>query len=104
MEQLQELPGIGRKSANVIAAVGFGKNTMPVDTHVFRVSQRIGLITESKTPFEAEQKLIKLIPENLLIDFHHWLILHGRYICTAKKPKCAKCELTNVCFYFTNVR
>jgi endonuclease III len=97
---LQTIPGIGRKSANVIAAVGFGQNTMPVDTHVFRVSQRMGLITKSKNPNEVEKKLVKLIPNNLLKDFHHWLILHGRYVCQARKPKCSDCGLKEVCSYF----
>jgi endonuclease-3 len=97
---LQSIPGIGRKSANVIAAVGFGQNTMPVDTHVFRVSQRMGLITASKNPNEVEKKLVKLIPNNLLKDFHHWLILHGRYVCQARKPKCGECGLKEVCTYY----
>lgn len=104
LDELQELPGIGRKSANVIAAVGFGQNTMPVDTHVFRVSQRIGLVTKSKTPLQVEKKLVSFIPENYLTDFHHWLILHGRYICKARKPDCGHCGLTNVCNYFINVQ
>jgi len=104
VEEMQKLPGIGRKSANVIAAVGFNQNTMPVDTHVFRVSQRIGLVTKSKTPLEVEKKLIALIPENLLPDFHHWLILHGRYVCKARKPGCVKCGLTTVCNYFISER
>ena len=101
VELLQTIPGIGRKSANVIAAVGFGQNTMPVDTHVFRVSQRMGLITKSKNPNEVENKLVKLIPNNLLKDFHHWLILHGRYVCQARKPKCAECGLKEVCTFYS---
>ena len=100
VDLLQKIPGIGRKSANVIAAVGFGQNTMPVDTHVFRVSQRIGLITKSKNPNEVEKKLVKLIPHNMLSNFHHWLILHGRYICQARKPKCSECGLKEVCKYY----
>ena len=100
VDLLQTIPGIGRKSANVIAAVGFGQNTMPVDTHVFRVSQRMGLITKSKNPLEVEKKLVKLIPNNMLKDFHHWLILHGRYVCQARKPKCSECGLKEVCNYY----
>ena len=100
IDQLQTIPGIGRKSANVIAAVGFGQNTMPVDTHVFRVAQRIGLVSASKTPREVEDKLVKLIPHDMLKDFHHYLILHGRYVCQARKPKCNECGLTKVCIYF----
>ena len=100
VDLLQTIPGIGRKSANVIAAVGFGQNTMPVDTHVFRVSQRMGLITKSNNPLEVEEKLVKLIPNNMLKDFHHWLILHGRYVCQARKPKCSECGLKEVCNYY----
>jgi endonuclease-3 len=100
IEMLQTIPGIGRKSANVIAAVGFGQNTMAVDTHVFRVSQRIGLISKSKTPLEVEKKLVKIIPADMLTDFHHWLILHGRYVCQARKPKCAECGITEVCHFY----
>jgi endonuclease III len=103
IEELLKLPGIGRKSANVIAAVGFGKQTIAVDTHVFRVSQRLGLVTKSKTPLQVENKLIKFLPGNLYTDFHHWLILHGRYICKARKPDCVICGLTNVCIYFKTV-
>lgn len=104
LDEMQKLPGIGRKSANVIAAVGFGKNTMPVDTHVFRVSQRMGLVTPSKTPLEVEKKLIAILPESMLPDFHHWLILHGRYVCKARNPICVKCGLTTVCNYFNSVK
>jgi len=100
VDLLQTIPGIGRKSANVIAAVGFGQNTMAVDTHVFRVSQRIGLITKSKNPLEVERKLVKLIPHDILTNFHHWLILHGRYVCQARKPKCGECGLKEVCQYY----
>lgn len=99
---LQTIPGIGRKTANVIASVGFGQNTMAVDTHVFRVSQRIGLITKSKNPLEVEKKLVKLLPHNILSNFHHWLILHGRYVCQARKPKCLECGLQEVCIYKKN--
>ena len=99
-EELMELPGVGRKTANVIASVVFDQPAMPVDTHVFRVSQRIGLVRPSKTPLEVEKQLLKYVPEELVGVFHHWLILHGRYICVARRPKCEECGLTEVCFYF----
>ncbi len=97
---LQKLPGIGRKSANVIASVAYNKPVIAVDTHVFRVSNRIGLTKKSKTPLQTEKELVKNIPSNLLSKAHHWLILHGRYTCTARKPKCNKCGLKKVCFYY----
>jgi endonuclease-3 len=100
LEIMQTIPGIGRKTANVIAAVAFDQNTIAVDTHVFRVSQRIGLVSASKTPLEVEKKLIQIIPENLRKDFHHWLILHGRNICNARKPKCSDCGITSACSYY----
>jgi len=100
LDDLQKLPGVGRKTANVIASVVFGQSAMPVDTHVFRVSQRIGLVKKSKTPLEVEKQLMKNIPPDLVGKFHHWLILHGRYICTARSPKCNECGLTEVCLYF----
>ena len=93
INQLQELPGVGRKTANVIASVVFDKPAMAVDTHVFRVSNRIGLTNNSKTPYETEQTLVKNIPENLIPIAHHWLILHGRYVCTARNPKCETCGI-----------
>lgn len=99
-EKLQKLPGVGRKTANVIASVVFNKPALAVDTHVFRVAARIGLSTNAKTPLATEMQLIKYIPEELVPKAHHWLILHGRYTCTARKPKCEKCGLTNVCKYF----
>lgn len=99
-EKLQKLPGVGRKTANVIASVVFNKPALAVDTHVFRVAARIGLSTNAKTPLATEMQLIKYIPEELVPKAHHWLILHGRYTCTARKPKCEKCGLTNVCNYF----
>ena len=102
VELLQTIPGIGRKSANVIAAVGFGQNTMPVDTHVFRVSERIGLTSGAKTPESAEQQLVANFPADLLSRAHHWLILHGRYVCLARSPKCEKCGLTSVCKHYQN--
>ena len=88
MEKLQTLPGVGRKTANVVEAVAFGKAAMPVDTHVFRVSDRIGLTTDAKTPLETEKQLVQHIPTEILSTAHHWLILHGRYVCTARNPKC----------------
>lgn len=100
IKQLQKLPGVGRKTANVIASVIFNKPAMAVDTHVFRVSARIGLTTNSKTPLDTEKQLVKYIPEKLLPIAHHWLILHGRYVCLARKPKCNKCGLTFVCKFY----
>ena len=103
VDELQKLPGIGRKTANVIASVIFNKPAIAVDTHVFRVSARIGLTTNAKTPLQAEQQLVKNIPEDLRAIAHHWLILHGRYVCMARKPKCAECGLTSFCrYYLTN--
>jgi endonuclease-3 len=100
IKNLQKLPGVGRKSANVIAAVIFNQPVMPVDTHVFRVSARIGLTTNSKTSLDTEKQLIKNIPEELLPLAHHWLILHGRYICQARKPLCYECGLQEFCKYY----
>ena len=99
---LQKLPGVGRKSANVIASVIFGMPVMPVDTHVFRVSRRIGLTPSAKTPLSAEMQLTKNFPKELIAKAHHWLILHGRYVCTARNPKCWECGLTEICQYFKN--
>lgn len=98
--ELVKLPGVGRKTANVVASVVFDMPAMPVDTHVFRVSQRIGLVKPSKTPLEVEKQLLQNVPENLMGKFHHWLILHGRYTCLARNPKCNECGLTSVCKYF----
>jgi len=100
INELQRMPGVGRKTANVIASVIFDKPAMAVDTHVFRVSARIGLTTNSKTPFETEKQLVKHIPEKLIPLAHHWLILHGRYVCKARKPLCSKCGLTSFCKYY----
>ena len=100
VEDLQKLPGVGRKTANVIASVIFDKPTMAVDTHVFRVSNRIGLVTNAKTPLETEKQLVKYFSEDIIPLAHHWLILHGRYICTARKPKCDECGIAEVCEYF----
>jgi endonuclease-3 len=97
---LQKLPGVGRKTANVIAAVVYNKPTMAVDTHVFRVAARIGLSTNAKTPLATELQLVKYFPEELISKAHHWLILHGRYTCLARKPKCEKCGLTEVCKFY----
>ena len=99
-DQLQRLPGVGRKTANVVEAVYFDRPAMPVDTHVFRVANRIGLTVNSKTPLQTERELVKYIPEQLLPKAHHWLILHGRYVCQARKPKCGECGLTEVCCFF----
>ncbi len=105
INQLTKLPGVGRKTANVIAAVAFDKPAMPVDTHVFRVANRIGLTNNSKTPLETEKELVKYIPEELLSIAHHWLILHGRYVCMARNPQCNTCGLQNYCnYYLSNIR
>ena len=97
LQALQTLPGVGRKTANVLGAVLWQKEVMPVDTHVFRVSERLGLTTRSKTPLQTELTLEKNIPKHLLPIAHHWLILHGRYVCMARSPKCAECGLTAWC-------
>ncbi|MDX9747187.1 MAG: endonuclease III [Paludibacter sp.] len=97
IEELQKLPGVGRKTANVIASVIYNKPAMAVDTHVFRVSERLGLTTRSKTPLQTELTLVKHIPEHLIPRAHHWLILHGRYICQARKPLCEECGLRPWC-------
>ena len=100
MDDLLTVPGVGRKTANVMLAVAFDTPAMPVDTHVFRVYNRIGLTNNSKTPLETERELVKYIPKELLSNAHHWLILHGRYVCTARSPKCAKCGIREWCNYF----
>lgn len=101
IDQLQTLPGVGRKTANVIASVIFNKPTMAVDTHVFRISERLGLTTNSKSPLQTELELVKHIPPELIPKAHHWLILHGRYVCVARKPKCEECGLRPWCRYYT---
>ena len=101
VEELQKLPGVGRKTANVIASVIFNKPTMAVDTHVFRVSARIGLTTNAKNPLQTEKQLVNYFSEDIIPLAHHWLILHGRYVCTARKPKCNECGITEVCGYYT---
>ena len=100
VELLQRLPGVGRKTANVVAAVAFDKPAMPVDTHVFRVAARIGLTHDSKNPLETERQLVAHIPQHILSKAHHWLILHGRYVCMARKPKCEKCGICDFCDFF----
>ncbi len=102
IDSLLTLPGVGRKTANVMLAVAFDVPAMPVDTHVFRVSNRLGLTDNAKTPLEVEKELVKYIPEELLSKAHHWLILHGRYVCTARKPKCGECGLREYCKYYEN--
>ena len=104
MELLQTLPGVGRKTANVVMAVAFHKPAMPVDTHVFRVSNRIGLVNNTKTPLETEKQLVKNIPAEILSTAHHWLILHGRYVCLARKPKCEECGIRQWCRFFQSRR
>ncbi|HEY9114725.1 MAG TPA: endonuclease III [Bacteroidales bacterium] len=100
IDEMQKLPGVGRKTANVIASVVFDQPAMAVDTHVFRVSARIGLTTNSKTPLETEKQLVKNIPEELIPLAHHWLILHGRYVCIARKPKCDECGIKDFCKHY----
>jgi endonuclease-3 len=95
--ELQKMPGVGRKTAHVIASVVFNKPTMAVDTHVFRVSKRIGLVSNAKTPLETEKQLVKHLPEELIPLAHHWLILHGRYVCTARSPHCTNCGISMAC-------
>lgn len=98
MNQLLDLPGVGRKTANVIQAVAFGQSTMAVDTHVYRVSHRLGLVTKrDNSPFKVEQELMKHIPTEDIPRAHHWLLLHGRYVCTSRTPHCEKCALEDVC-------
>lgn len=97
IDQLLSIPGVGRKTANVILSVVFDKPAMAVDTHVFRVANRIGLTDKSKSPLETERALVKNIPSEILGKAHHWLILHGRYVCKARKPECGQCFLTDIC-------
>ncbi len=99
-DDLIKLPGIGRKSANVLSAILFNEPRIAVDTHVFRVANRIGLVENAKTPLQVEEQLTQNIPENLRLKAHHWLILHGRYTCLARKPKCGECGLKPVCKYY----
>ena len=103
VEELMQLPGVGRKTANVITSVVDNQPNMAVDTHVFRVAARLGLTTNAKTPLEAERQLVKHLPKELIYIAHHWLILHGRYVCVARKPKCIECGLRPVCKYFRTI-
>lgn len=100
IDDLQTLQGVGRKTANVVCAVIWNQPTMAVDTHIFRVSERLGLTTNSKNPLQTERQLVKYIPESVIPKAHHWLLLHGRYVCTARKPQCEKCGLTQFCRYY----
>jgi endonuclease-3 len=102
ISDLIQLPGVGRKTANVIVSVVFDKPAMAVDTHVFRVSNRIGLTTNAKTPLETEKQLMKYIPTELVAISHHWIILHGRYICTARSPKCISCGIKDYCKFYNS--
>ncbi len=99
VKELQKLPGVGRKTANVIASVVYNKPALAVDTHVFRVADRIGLTTRARNPLQAEKQLVRYIPEEKIPLAHHWLILHGRYICTARNPKCSECPISEYCRY-----
>ena len=99
-EALQTLAGVGRKTANVVLAVWWNQPTMAVDTHIFRVAERIGLTTRAKNPLDSEQQLIKYIPESVIPKAHHWLLLHGRYTCQARSPKCDQCGVKEICRYF----
>ncbi|SDY90813.1 endonuclease III [Hymenobacter psychrophilus] len=104
IEELQRLPGVGRKTANVIVSVVYNQPAMAVDTHVFRVSHRLGLVPKTATtPLAVEKELVRHIPESLIPKAHHWLILHGRYVCVARQPKCAQCPLTGWCKYYDEV-
>lgn len=100
IDSLMTLPGVGHKTANVILAVVYGKAAMAVDTHVFRVSERIGLTTRSRSPLSTERALMKHIPAEIIPKAHHWLILHGRYVCKARRPDCLNCGLTSVCRHY----
>jgi len=104
MDELLTLPGVGRKTANVVLSVIYGRPAMAVDTHVFRVAERIGLTTRSRTPLSTEKTLVENIPEADIPRAHHWLILHGRYVCKARRPDCGNCFLTDVCRYYTRRR
>ena len=101
IDDLMRIPGVGRKTANVMLAVVWNRAAMAVDTHVFRVSERIGLTTGSKTPLQTETTLVRYLPEYIIPKAHHWLILHGRYVCKARRPDCLNCALTSVCRFYT---
>lgn len=100
LDDLQTLPGVGRKTANVICAIVFNQPTMAVDTHIFRVAERLGLTTNSKTPLQTEQVLVRHIPQDLIPKAHHWLLLHGRYVCQARQPRCLECPVRAYCRFF----
>lgn len=100
IEDLQTLQGVGRKTANVVCAVIWNQPTMAVDTHIFRVSERLGLTTNSKNPLQTEKALVKYIPQDVIPKAHHWLLLHGRYVCQARKPQCEQCGLQEFCRFF----
>jgi endonuclease III len=102
--ELQRLPGVGRKTANVVASVAFRKPVMAVDTHIFRVSNRIGLVRNAKTPLIVEVQLSKNIPPELMHRAHHWLLLHGRYVCKARNPLCNQCGLSDICIYYKGIK
>ena len=100
LDDLQKLPGVGRKTANVMMAVAFDQPAMPVDTHVFRVANRIGLTKNSKNVLDTEKTLVAHLPQEVISKAHHWLILHGRYVCLARKPKCDECGITTICDFY----
>lgn len=100
IEDLQTLQGVGRKTANVVCAVIWNQPTMAVDTHIFRVSERLGLTTNSKNPLQTEKTLVQYIPEDVIPKAHHWLLLHGRYVCQARKPQCEQCGIREYCRFF----
>ena len=101
IEDLQTLQGVGRKTANVVCAVIWNQPTMAVDTHIFRVSERLGLTTNSKNPLQTEKALVKYIPADVIPKAHHWLLLHGRYVCQARKPQCERCGIREYCRFFS---
>lgn len=103
IDDLQTLPGVGRKTANVVCAVIWNQPTMAVDTHIFRISERIGLTTDSKSPFDTEKQLVRYIPSDIIPKAHHWLLLHGRYVCKARKPLCETCGLQSFCRYYSRL-
>lgn len=104
IEDLQTLPGVGRKTANVVCAVIWNQPTMAVDTHIFRVAERLGLTTNSKNPLQTEKQLVKFIPADIIPKAHHWLLLHGRYVCQARKPQCTNCGLQPFCRAYNNCK
>ncbi len=103
VDELQTLPGVGRKTAHILAATLYNKPVLAVDTHVFRVAERIGLTTDAKKPLESEEQLIKYLPKEVIPKFNFWLVLHGRYICTAKNPRCPECGIKEICRYYNTV-